>query len=253
MMPSVLLFIDYSNIFIAAKDEALQREGPVARDQVRLHFDHLVELGLAVRPLERAFVVGSVSPEHRAVWDRLAAVPGVTLELYERGRFSGGEQGLDQCLQVRMLRAISDYRDPQVAVLMTGDGAGYDEGVGFHADLKRMHAAGWGIEVVSWHGVCRRALREWATTNGAFIRLDDHYESVTFLVGGRRPKQLDLSRRPRAVPRVSPLQQAERLAQHESDARVALQLEVEALKAKAELKTKRRAKYEKRMRRESSA
>ena len=27
---------------------------------------------------------------------------------------------------------------------MTGDGAGYDDGVGFHADMERMYAAGWG-------------------------------------------------------------------------------------------------------------
>ena len=43
---------------------------------------------------------------------------------------SGKEQGLDQCLQVHMLRAIHDCPTPQVAVLMTGDGAGYDDGVG---------------------------------------------------------------------------------------------------------------------------
>ena len=41
-----------------------------------------------------------------------------------------------------MLRAVSDHRDPQIAVLMTGDGAGYDDGVGFHADMAQMHAAG---------------------------------------------------------------------------------------------------------------
>ena len=70
-----------------------------------------------------------------------------------------------------MLRAISDYPDPQIAVLMTGDGAGYDDGVGFHADMERMHAAGWGVEVVSWQRSCRRTLREWATAKGKFIPL----------------------------------------------------------------------------------
>ena len=147
-----------------------------------------------------------------------------------------------------MLRAISDYRDPQVAVLMTGDGAGYDDGVGFHADMERMHAAGWGIEVVSWAGHCRRALREWATTEGAFIRLDDYYESVTFLEGARRAKPLDLSRRPQSVPRVSPILQAELRATKESDAQIlALQRELEALKGRAAYKAKGKAKYDKRM------
>jgi hypothetical protein len=80
---------------------------------------------------------------------------GIVPELYERGGLSGGEQGLDQCLQVHMLRAISDNADPHVAVLLTGDGAGYDDGVGFHADTERMHAAGWAIEVLSWEHSCR--------------------------------------------------------------------------------------------------
>ena len=199
-------------------------------------------------PLARAFVVGSIPPEQRVVWERLERATGVKPELYERGGLSGGEQGLDQCLQVHMLRAISDYRDPQVAVLMTGDGAEYDDGVGFHADLERMHAAGWGIEVLSWLKSCRRTLREWATTNGKFIPLDDYYESVTFLEGGRHSKPLDISRRALSTPRVSPAHRAELAAKAESEAKVlALQRELEALKSKAAASSKGRAKYGRRM------
>ena len=118
-MPKVLLFVDNSNIFISAKDEAFRREGRPARDQVRLQFGLLLQLALAGRPLANAFVVGSIPPEQRAVWEQLETATGVRPELYERGQFSGGEQGLDQCLQVHMLRAISDHRDPQIAILMT--------------------------------------------------------------------------------------------------------------------------------------
>lgn len=244
----MLLFVDNSNIFISAKDEAFRREGRQAKDQVRLQFDQLLQLALAGRPLAHAFVVGSIPPEQRAVWERLEAATGVKPELYERGQFSGGEQGLDQCLQVHMLRAISDHPDPQVAVLMTGDGAGYDDGVGFHADMERMNAAGWGIEVLSWQKPCRRALREWATANGVFVALDDHYESVTFLEGGRRSKALDLSRRVVSAPRASLAQRAAMAAKTESEAKVvALQQELEALKTKASAKAKGKAKYERRM------
>lgn len=247
-MPAVLLFVDNSNIFISAKDEAFRREGRAAKDQVRLKFDLLLQLALASRSLAHAFVVGSIPPEQRVVWERLEAATGVKPELYERGGLSGGEQGLDQCLQVHMLRAITDYRDPQVAVLMTGDGAGYDDGVGFHADLERMHAGGWGIEVVSWQRSCRRALREWATANGKFIALDDYYESVTFLEGGRHSIPLNLSRRALSDPHLSPAQRAELTAKTESEARVlALQQELETLKSKAAVKAKGKAKYEKRM------
>jgi len=81
-----------------------------------------------------------------------------------------------------MLRAISDNSEPQIAVRLTGDGAGYDDGVGFHADIERMYAAGWGIEVLSWERSCRRTLRDWASTKGAFVKLDNYYNSITFLV-----------------------------------------------------------------------
>jgi hypothetical protein len=150
-----------------------------------------------------------------------------------------------------MLRAISDHPDPQVGVLMTGDGAGYDDGAGFHADMERMHAAGWGIEVLSWQKSCRRALREWATTNGVFVALDDHYESVTFLEGGRRSRTLDLSRRAVSTPRMSLVQRAELAAKAESEARfAALRRELDVLKAKATAKAKGKAKYERRVARD---
>ena len=57
--------------------------------------------------LAKVFVVGSIPPEQRAVWEQLEVATGVRPELYERGHLSGEEQGLDQCLQVHMLRAIS--------------------------------------------------------------------------------------------------------------------------------------------------
>jgi len=219
--PKVHLFIDNSNIFISAKDEAQKLEGRPARSQIRLHFEHLIEIAVAGRNLGKVCVVGSIPPEQKAVWDRLEQVTGVRPELYERGEFTGGEQGLDQCLQVHMLRAISDHDDPQIVVLMTGDGAGYDDGVGFHADMERMHEAGWAVEVISWRGHCRRALREWSTANGVFVALDDHYESVTFLEGSRLAKTVDLSKRALAKPRLSPAKVAELRTRLESEAKIA--------------------------------
>jgi|SRR5579864_560275 len=250
--PKVLLFVDNSNIFIAAKTEAYHREGRAAKDQVRLEFGKMVELALVGRPLAKAFVVGSIPPEEREVWNRLEDATGVKPELYERGGISGEEQGLDQCLQVHMLRAISDYADdPQIAVLMTGDGAGYDDGVGFHADMERMRAAGWGIEVISWKRSCRRVLSDWATTNGTLVCLDDYYESVTFLKGGgRRAAALDFSARQVSTPRPSPIRLAQLKAKEESDARIReLEAKVNLLEAKRAVKAAGKSKYDKRMRR----
>lgn len=242
--PQVHLYVDNSNIFISSKGVAEAREGRFARDAVRLEFEHLLQLALAGRPLAHAAVIGSIPPEQRTVWDRLKEKTGIQPELYERGSLSGGEQGLDQCLQVHMLRAISDNADPHIAVLLTGDGAGYDDGVGFHADMERMHAAGWGIEVLSWEHSCRRTLREWAAANGCFIKLDDHYLSVTFLQGTRRASAVNLTTRPRAVVRQSPLQLAEVRAGRERDREIdRLRREIEELKAQTAAGESRRQRF----------
>ena len=200
MKDKVYLFWDNSNIFIPAQYVANRREGWTAEKAVRIQFDALHTLARWGRAIAKAVCVGSVPPELRAVWDRLEQT-GVEVELFERGAASHKEQGVDQCLQVHMLRALADAQEPSVAVLLTGDGAGYADGVGFYADLERMANRGWGIEVLAWDAACNRGLKEWAQLVGVYLPLDNFYESVTFLEGSRRAKQLSRSGRPTAKPR----------------------------------------------------
>lgn len=204
-MEKVFIYWDNSNIYISATELAAEREGPDARYRLRLHFRNLLRLAAADRPIESAIAVGSVPPELRTVWTRLEN-EGITVELSERGALHGTEQGVDQKLQANMLRNALDYNgDPGIAVLLTGDGSGFYDGVGFHADLERMHRKGWRIEVLSWTYSCNRRMKEWAEQNGKFIALDDFYESITFLEPPRPGQALaepryetpiDLSRRP---------------------------------------------------------
>ena len=68
----------------------------------------------------------------------------------------------DRLLQLRMLEDALDYNgDPAVVVLLTGDGAGYLEGAGFHSTLERMHKRGWRIEILSWAHSCNQRMRRW--------------------------------------------------------------------------------------------
>jgi hypothetical protein len=196
----VYIFWDNSNIFIPAQEAARRKEGAATAREIRVQFDHLFDLAKAGRDVVQGVCVGSVPPELDQVWKRLRAT-GVTVELYERGKGSGKEQGVDQCLQVHMLRAIADAPAPATAVLMTGDGAGYYEGAGFHADLERMARRGWGIEVLSWDIACNGRLREWAKATGVYIPLEDFYNSITFRELVRRSTPISLARRPRAKPR----------------------------------------------------
>lgn len=201
--PSVYVFWDNSNIFISAQLVAAQKESSVMSRDVRIHFKNLFILTLAGRPTAKAVAVGSVPPEQRDLWDRLAADTGIQPELYERGSSSGKEQGLDHCIQTHMLRALADETDPQIAVLLTGDGQGYEDGVGFHADLERMHKKGWGIEVIAWDRSCNGNLKRWAQSAGVYIPLESYYASVTFLEGTRSATTLSLLHRQKAQPRLS--------------------------------------------------
>ena len=199
-MAAVHIFWDNSNIFIPARSIAGQRDGPMQEHAVRVQFDNMYRLASAGRDVNTAVCVGSVPPELEAVWDRLEDA-GVEIELYERGVGSGKEQGVDQCLQVHMLRALADAKEPAVAVLMTGDGAGYLDGAGFHADLERMAKKGWGIEVISWDIACNKRLKTWAQKEGVYIPLENYYQSVTFIEQGRHSKPVSLTNRPTAKPR----------------------------------------------------
>ena len=180
-MDRVFIYWDNSNIFHEAQRLADEREGGLARYRVRVHFDNMLRLAHADRPIESALAVGSIPPEMRQLWNRMEN-RGIEVQLFDRGRRGSGEQEVpDRLLQLRMLRDALDYNgDPGIVVLLTGDGAGYSEGEGFHSELERMHRRGWRVEILSWEHSCNSRMRSWAEENGVFVALDDFYDSVTF-------------------------------------------------------------------------
>lgn len=206
-MNGVFIYWDNSNIFHEAQRLAeLRHEGVNARYRVRINFDNILRLAHADRPLEKAIAAGSVPPEMRQLWNRMES-NGVEVRLFDRGETGRGEQDVpDRVLQLRMLEDALDYNgDPGIAVLLTGDGAGYSEGAGFHSTLERMHKRGWRVEILSWAHSCNQRMRRWAEENGLFIALDDYYESLTFMepsrpgaeyAPARDSADLALSRRP---------------------------------------------------------
>ena len=206
-MESVFIYWDNSNVFHEAQRLSEERdEAPGARHRVRIHFMNLLRLAHAERPIERAFAAGSVPPEMRQLWNLLDS-QGVDTFVFDRGAPHRGEQEVpDRVLQLRMLEDALDYNgDPGIVVLLTGDGAGYVEGTGFHSALERMHNRGWRVEILSWARATNQRMRRWAESNGIFVSLDDHYDAITFLEPSRPgfefapPRdaaKLDLTRRP---------------------------------------------------------
>jgi len=205
-MDRVFIYWDNSNIYYEAQRLAEEEgEGPGARFRVRIHFENMFRLAHADRPVQKALAAGSVPPEMRQLWNRMEG-RGMEVELFDRGTPERGEQDIpDRVLQLRMLEDALDYNgDPGIVVLLTGDGAGYLEGAGFHSTLERMRKRGWRVEILSWAHSTNQRMRRWAEANGIFVSLDDFYDAITFmapsrpgfeLASERDPADLDLSRR----------------------------------------------------------
>ncbi len=206
-MSGVFIYWDNSDIFHEAQRLAEGRvEGPAARYRVRVNFDNMLRLASVDRQVEKAIAAGSVPPEMRQLWNRMER-RGIEVKLFDRGNPERGEQDMpDRVLQLRMLEDALDHNgDPGTVVLLTGDGAGYLEGAGFHSTLERMHKRGWLVEILSWAHSCNQRMRSWAEENGVFVALDDFYKAVTYVepsrpgfefAPGRESAPLDLSQRP---------------------------------------------------------
>ncbi len=195
MRDRVHIIWDNSNIFISGRSVCDKLE--YRSSEFRIYFEHIIDLAADDREIEQVFCVGSVPPPTDSVWGHIERKTGKKPELYERGAESGKEQAIDQALQTRMLRLGYDYDPPETLVLLSGDGSGHEQGTGFFADAKRLHRAGWAVEIIAWRAHCKRVMRDWAEENGVFVPLDDFYSSVTFLNASRRVKSLDLTKRPR--------------------------------------------------------
>ena len=117
----------------------------------------------------------------------------------ERGAESGKEQAVDEALQLHMLRSLADRRDkPAVAVLLSGDG-------GFEPDVKRLLAAGWGVEILCFGESLSKKLRRLALNShgrAKYVELDQWYRQLVYLQGldeqiMRPADSLDLTGRPK--------------------------------------------------------
>jgi hypothetical protein len=199
----VHIFWDHSNIFHSAQDacDCPKKDTGFERGHrwdARVHFQHLFDFAAAGRTVERAVAVGSIPPGLNALWERLSGA-GIKVELQERGAESGKEQAVDEALQLYMLRSLADRgNDPAVAVVLSGDG-------GFEPDVKRLLAAGWGVEILCFGDSLASKLRRLSTkSNGRakYVDLDNYYRQLVYLQGldealMRPADPLDLSGRPR--------------------------------------------------------
>ncbi len=173
------IFWDNSNIWLVGRNVCHQRE-PGDEPAFRIHFGHLLDFVLNGRPLDYAFVGGSVPPSSDPLWKRFEDL-GIDVQRQERGEATGREIAVDEGIQFEMANLVLDGTVPDRIVLLTGDGSGYTDGKGFIKQLERAHRHGWAIEVVSWDAGCNRYLRHFAEKNGGYRPLEPVYEQVTFI------------------------------------------------------------------------
>ena len=79
-----------------------------------------------------------------------------------------------------MMYNVDDYK-PGTDILLTGDGAGHGDKVGFHTTLEKMYNHGWQVEVLAWEHSCNAGMKRWVLEHGVFVSLDKLYSAITFL------------------------------------------------------------------------
>lgn len=182
------IFWDNSNIHISGLESVRNQLEPDApRELFRTDFTNLFKLVSKGRKVDCAYLSGSIPPPSDTLWDYIRNM-NIKLQLLSKTADGREQESVDMSLQTMMLRAAID-NPPSTIVVLTGDGAGKQLGEGFLSDLIRIKENfRWDIEVYAWDSTCSSALKDFATNNGTFIKLEDFYKSITFIKKDREGK-----------------------------------------------------------------
>jgi hypothetical protein len=184
------IFWDNSNVWLVGRNVCLQRESG-HEYEFRIHFRNLIQFVANGRHVDYAFAAGSVPPPNDEVWSWFHKL-NIRIETQERS-VSGGEVAVDEIIQLAMANRVLDiHPNHEEFVLLTGDGAGFNEGKGFIKQLERILNLGNKIAVVSWDLGCNRHLKEFASANGIYRSLESVYDNVTFINNVRWAKNINV-------------------------------------------------------------
>ena len=174
------MYLDFSNIFIGAKKASIKFEHHDVYNQVRINFHNMIDLIDNAFNVQYIRVVGThVNPIAKFL-ENLEKEKGKEFKVIESPIINRREISADEHLQIEMLHDVIDYK-PNTAIILTGDGNGTDNAIGFFEEIMRMHGIGWNIVLMAWEDNCRSDMREWVERNGQFVELDKHYKHLTFI------------------------------------------------------------------------
>lgn len=122
----ISIFWDNSNIWLVGRNVCSQKE-PGSEGDFRIHFKKLIEYVANGRKIDYAFAAGSVPPPNSDLWTWFNTLH-VTLDTQERSGL-GKEVAVDEAIHLAIMnRAVDIQPNTETFVLLTGDGAGYNEG-----------------------------------------------------------------------------------------------------------------------------
>ncbi len=176
---AINVFWDNSNIWLVGKVVCGIKE-PGDEFGFRIHLANLFNYVCGGRDITYAYVAGSVPPPSDGIWKRFQALR-IKVEKQQRG-LDGKEVAVDEAIQLAIANRIIDLLPKtETIVLLTGDGAGFNQGRGFISALERAVKMGFNIEVVSWDAGVNRNLKRFAQTKGIYTSLEPGYENITFI------------------------------------------------------------------------
>lgn len=180
---------DNSNIHYAGLDQVRPVLEPNApKELYRTYFQGVLDLVKGGREVDDIYFCGSNPPKKGdKLWKTVSKTIGKEPQIIPRSLSEGEANTTDRELQLAILHLFFDHQNPDTIVLLTGDGAGARNGIGFLAEAKRLTERGWNFELYSWDVVCHSEMREFMKANGKYVKLEDYYFNITFLENGRQP------------------------------------------------------------------
>lgn len=184
------IFWDNSNIYYSGLNQIQPKREP-GESGFRVHFANLLQLVSADRHVDKVYMAGSRPPESDSVWSAFRRL-GIEPEILPRSETEGEANTTDYLLQTHLLRLNYDVETPGTFALLTGDGAGRNQNVGFFSDAKRLVKEGWSFELYAWDSSCNKEMKAFAEAHGKYVNLEDFYYNITYLEGHRAPKPLNM-------------------------------------------------------------
>jgi len=175
---TVHCFIDYSNLFINARKVTAEWSDRILPDRnLEIDFGNLAAFARRNRNWGTGFAAAGL--DRGEAIQKASRRAGIEFRVFERGKHSNREQGVDEIIQGRMYKLAAQNPDGQVALLITGDGNGCARDEGFLDALKTLRKKGFEVEVASWKHCFNRTLRHWTEQHGKAWDLDRFFNGLT--------------------------------------------------------------------------